>query len=79
MASHRGIINTTVALIIMGVVLPIGIGLISAAGDVTVTIGNTTKTVSELADPTVLTLIVVLVPILAVVGIAITMIPRMRS
>jgi hypothetical protein len=68
----------TVSLIIMGVVLPIGIGLISGAGNITVAINGTDTAVSTLADPTVLTLLTVLVPILAIVGIAIGLIPKMR-
>lgn len=78
LASTRDIIMITVSLIIMGVVLPIGIGLISGAGNITVAINGTDTAVSTLADPTVLTLLTVLVPILAIVGIAIGLIPKMR-
>lgn len=78
MASTKDIIMITVSLIIMGVVLPIGIGLISAAGDITVAINGTQTAVSTVADPTVLTLLTVLVPILAIVGIALGLIPKLR-
>lgn len=75
----RTIILLTVALIIMAVILPIGIGLISAAGDVQVTVNNETSALSDLADPTVITLLTILVPILAVISIVLYFIPTVRG
>lgn len=70
------VILLVVALVVIAVVLPIGIGLISAMGETTVTINNVTKTLAEIVDPTVLTLLTVLLPILSVVGIIMYFIPR---
>jgi hypothetical protein len=65
-----------VSLIIIAVVLPIGLGLVSAMGDTYVSINGTATKLSTLVDPTVLTLLTVLLPILVVVSIALYFIPR---
>ncbi|GAH74318.1 unnamed protein product, partial [marine sediment metagenome] len=59
------------------VILPLGIGLVSIMGDALVTLPNGTQVaLSTVADPTVITLLTILLPILAVIGIIMGFIPR---
>ena len=79
--SVKYIIMAVVALIVIAVLFPIGLGLIGNAGNTLVAIvianGSTVLTpLSELVDPTVLILLTVLVPILAVIGIVMFFLPR---
>lgn len=76
--SVTDVVMITVSFILMGVILPIGIGLLSAAGDQAVMINGTSTLVSTVADANVLTLLTVLVPILGIVSIALAYIPKMR-
>lgn len=69
------IIMIVVSLVIIAVILPLGLGLVSAMGDVNVTVNGVPTPLSELVDPTVLTLLTTLLPILVVVGIAMYYIP----
>ena len=62
-------IRIVVSLIIIATILPIGIGLVSAMGDAMVTINGTAVALSTVADPTVITLLEILLPILVVIGI----------
>lgn len=76
----RYIIMAVVALIVIAVLFPIGLGLIGNAGNTLVAIGNSTGgtdlvPLNELVDPTVLILLTVLVPILAVIGIVMFFLP----
>ena len=70
------IVGLAISLIVIAVIVPIGLAYISGADATNVTIGNTTQTVEEWVDPTVLTLLTVLVPIMAVVGIIMYFVPR---
>ena len=69
----RDVIMIAVALMVIALILPLGLGLLGIAGD---TIINGTTTLSEAIDPSVLTLLTVLVPVLAVISVAIAFIPR---
>jgi len=69
----KQVIMIAVSLMVIALILPLGLGLLGIAGN---TIINGTTTLSEAIDPSVLTLLTVLVPILAVIGIAIAFIPR---
>lgn len=78
--SVKYIIMAVVALIVIAVLFPIGLGLIGNAGNTLVSVvianGSTVPTpLSELVDPTVLILLTVLVPILAVIGIVMFFLP----
>ena len=64
----RSVIMIAVSLMVIALILPLGLGLLGIAGD---TIVNGTTTLAEAIDPNVLTLLEVLIPILAVIGIAI--------
>lgn len=72
----REIVSITIGLVLMGVLFPIGLGLISAAGDVAVDINGTSTLVSAVADQNVLTLLTTIVPIVAVIGIVLGFMPR---
>ena len=78
----KGVIMIAVALMVIALILPLGLGLLGIAGDIVVNGSsgtgtfNNSITLAEAIDPSVLTLLTVLVPILAVIGIAIAFIPR---
>lgn len=74
--STKQVILIVVSLIVIAVILPIGLGLVSAMGDVNVTINEVATPLKELVDPTVLTLLTVLLPILVVISIAMYFIPK---
>ena len=75
--SVRYIIMAVVALIVIAVLFPIGLGLIGNAGETWVSLNSTTQDqLKNLVDPTVLILLTVLVPILAVIGIVMFFLPR---
>jgi hypothetical protein len=65
----KDVIMIAVSLMVIALILPLGLGLLGLAGD---TIVNGTTTLSEVIDPAVLTLLTVLIPILAVIGIAVS-------
>ena len=64
----KSVIGIAVSLMVIALILPLGLGLLGLAGD---TIVNGTTTLAEAIDPAVLTLLTVLIPILAVIGIAV--------
>ena len=78
----REVIMIAVALMIIALILPLGLGLLGIAGDVVVNGSsgtgtyNNTLTLAEAIDPSVLTLLTVLIPVLAVIAVAIAFIPR---
>ena len=63
------VVGIVISLIVIAVIMPLGLGLVSAAGDTMVTVNGTAKALSTLVDPAVLTLLTVLLPILAVIGV----------
>jgi len=67
----KDVIYIAVSLMVIALILPLGLGLLGIAGD---TVINGTTTLAEAIDPSVLTLLTVLVPILAVIGIAVAFI-----
>lgn len=69
--SVKNVIMIAVSLMVIALILPLGLGLISGAGDTMITVNGTESALSELVDPSVLTLLTVLIPILAVIGIAV--------
>jgi len=69
--SVKGVIMIAVSLMVIALILPLGLGLISGAGDTMITVNGTSTALSELVDPSVLVLLTVLIPILAVIGIAV--------
>lgn len=79
MAEIKNVIIIAVTLMVIAVVFPIALGLISGAGDTMVSINGTETALSELVDPSVLTLLTVLLPIIAVIGIVMYFLPRGKS
>ncbi|TET60955.1 MAG: hypothetical protein E3J52_02425 [Promethearchaeota archaeon] len=67
----KDVIMIAVSLMVIALILPLGLGLLGLAGD---TVINGTTTLAEVIDPSVLTLLTVLIPILAVIGIAVSFI-----
>ena len=67
----RDVVMIAVSMMVIALILPLGLGLLAGAGDTMVTVNGTATALSDLVDPSVLTLLTVLIPILAVVGIAI--------
>ena len=73
----RGVITIAVSLIVVALILPLGLGLLAMAGSTVMTVANATGLnesailISDVLDPSVLTLLTILIPILAVIGIAV--------
>lgn len=74
--SIKNVVMIAVSLMIIALILPLGLGLLANAGD-TVIDATTNETLADVLDPNVITLLTVLIPILAVVGIAVAYI-RLR-
>ena len=77
----RTIVEMVVTLIVISVLLPLGLGLVSVMGSAPVTYtlingSSVTVLLSSLVNPTVLTLLTTLLPILVVIGIAMYYIPK---
>ena len=75
--SARKLVSMVVLLFIIGSILAIGLVSVSVIGSQVVNIGGVNYTVSAVLDPTVLTLLTTLLPILVVIGIAMYFIPSM--
>ncbi|TET60954.1 MAG: hypothetical protein E3J52_02420 [Promethearchaeota archaeon] len=75
--SIKNVITIGVSLLVIALILPLGLGLLGLASDTIIVVYNATGlnesaiTLADAIDPSVLTLLTVLVPILAVIGIAI--------
>ena len=76
-ANIKQVILIAISLIVIATILPLAIGLISGAGDVIINSAN--QTLSDVADPAVITLLTILLPILAVIGITMYFLPRMSD
>lgn len=72
----KQVIMVVVSLMVIALIFPLALGLISAAGDTLITINGTAQPLSELADPSVITLLTVLLPVLAVIGLIMYFIPK---
>jgi len=67
----KDVVMIAVSLMVIALILPIGLGLLAMAGS---TIVNGTTTLEAVLDPSVLMMLTVLIPILAVIGIAVAFI-----
>ena len=78
--STRNVITIAVSLMVIALILPLGLGLIAIAGDTIMVPFNATGVnesailLKNVIDPSVLTLLTILIPILAVIGIAVSFI-----
>lgn len=70
---------TVVVLLIMGTTLALGLVSVSVIGSQTIELGGVNYTVSEVVDPSVLTLVTTFIPMMAIIGFAIYFIPKMGS
>ena len=78
MASYIKIIMLAVSLIIIAVIFPIALGLIGNAGNVVVN-ATSGQTLADVIDPTVLTLLVVLLPIIAIISVVMYFLPKSKA
>ena len=74
----KRIILIAIALMVIGVIVPIAIGLVANAGNVIVnsTVNATNPRLSDVADPSIVLMIEVLLPIIAVIAIVLMFLPR---
>ena len=78
--STRNVITIAVSLMVIALILPLGLGLIAIAGDNILVPFNITGVnesavlLKNVIDPSVLTLLTILIPVLAVIGIAVSFI-----
>ena len=71
------VILIAISLIVIAIILPIGLAYIGNAGNVTVTLPNSSAVaLVDVVDPAVITLLTILLPILVVIGIIMYFIPR---
>ena len=77
----KPIIMAVVSLMVIALMFPLGLGLISMAGDYIIVAANATGAgeaavlLSDVVDPSVIMLLTVLLPILAVIGIIMYFVP----
>ena len=81
----KPIIMAVVSLMVIALMFPLGLGLISMAGDYVIVAANATGAseaavlLSDVVDPSVIMLLTVLLPILAVIGIIMYFVPSSSS
>ena len=73
--SIKTIVGTAISLLVIALIVPLAIGTLSAAGDFNVTVNGVPTPFSELADPAIVTLLTILLPIVAVVGLILAFVP----
>lgn len=71
----KQVILIAIALVVIATILPLAIGLISVAGETVINAAN--DTLADVADPAVLSLLTILLPILAVISITMYFLPKM--
>ena len=70
------VIMIVIALMVIGVIFPLGLGMIAIMGDALITLPNGSQVALDtVADPSVIILLTVLLPILAVVGMIMYFLP----
>jgi len=79
----REIVVVAVGLLIIAIVLPLGLGYVAIAGEYNVSWSGvwneTATTLADVVDPAIITLITILIPILAVIGIAVSFVQAARA
>ena len=81
----KQVILVAISLVVIATILPLGLGLIAIAGDTILTPANATGLnesaiiLSDVVDPAVLTLLTVLLPVLAVIGITMYFLPKVSD
>jgi len=73
----KQVILVAISLVVIATILPLGLGLIAIAGETIVSnISGVERTLADVLDPSVLTLLTVLLPVLAVIGITMYFLPK---
>ena len=71
----KNVVMIAVSLLVIAIILPLGLGYIGIAGSYNVTWSGvwneSATTLADVIDPSVITILTILIPILAVIGIAI--------
>ena len=79
----KKVILIAVALMVIGIIIPIAIGLIAGAGDVVIiantSVNGSTTRLSDVADPSIVLMIEVLIPIIAVIAIVLLFLPTKKA
>lgn len=71
MPTVKQVVMIAVSLMVVALILPLALGLLGGADLLSVSINGTSYAITDLVDSSVLTMLTVLIPILAIVGIAI--------
>jgi len=70
------VIMIAIALMVIAVIVPLAIGMIAIIGDTLITLPNGTQVALDtVADPSVIILLTVLLPILAIIGLIMYFLP----
>lgn len=77
-ASIKNVILLAVALIVVAVIFPTALGLIAVAPE-TIVDTTTNATLGDVADPAVITLLVVLLPIIAIISVVLFFLPKTKN
>jgi hypothetical protein len=72
----KRVIGIMITLVIIGAILGLGLVSVSVIGSQSWTVNNVTYVVSDVVDPTVLTLLTTVVPIMIVISLAMYFIPK---
>ena len=76
----KQVILVAISLVVIATILPLGLGLIAMSGETVISnISGTVRTLADVLDPAVLTLLTVLLPVLAVIGITMYFLPKMSD
>lgn len=73
----KNIIKIAMSLFVVALVIPLAVGLLSMAGDTIV--NGTATTLTDVADPTIITLLEVLLPVIAIIGIVLGFVSTKKS
>lgn len=74
------IIGIVLVLVVLGILLPIALVYIGNFGNTEVTLANgTTVVTSDVVDPTLITLVTILLPIMVVIGLVMYFIPKSKE
>ncbi len=77
-AKIKDVILLAVALMVVAVIFPIALGLIGNAGNVIVD-ASTNATLSSVVDPSIITLLTILLPIIAIIAVVLFFLPTMKT
>lgn len=73
--SIRQIVGGAISLLVIALIMPLALGLLGGSADTMITVNGTATPFSELVDPSIITLLTILLPIVAVVGLILAFVP----